>query len=71
MLFSRLRPHFPLFAPSEKFATVGHTAGPAVTACHCLRFIRVSKNVPPFACCNSDTRERILIFFLVEMLLIN
>jgi len=30
---------------------------------------RVSKNVAPLACCNSDTRERILVL-LTEMLLI-
>jgi len=29
---------------------------------------RVSKNVPPLACYNFDTREWILIFFLEEML---
>ena len=48
MLFSRLRPHFPLSALSQKFVIVGHTAGPAVTACYCLRFLHRLKERPTF-----------------------
>jgi len=37
---------------------------PVVTVKDVLEVVhRVSKNVTPLACCNFDTRERILVFF--------